>query len=74
MGAEGQGRSTMIDLLSRIYRPRNGNILVGNVPLHLVDMQRTVATVERNATMFEMTILENIKLGATNKNILLGSS
>lgn len=67
VGGVGSGKSTLLSLLSRIYDPPPGTILmdgrdVRSIPLKALRTQ--VAAVPQEAFLFSETIEENIALGA----------
>jgi ABC-type multidrug transport system fused ATPase/permease subunit len=64
VGASGEGKSTIIDLLYRFCDPQEGRILVGGVDLRDLDLKawrRTLGVVSQNLTLFNASIKENIR-------------
>ncbi|HKV11597.1 MAG TPA: ABC transporter ATP-binding protein [Thermoanaerobaculia bacterium] len=66
MGESGGGKTTIARLLLRFYRPREGSLLLGGVPLEQVgrrDLSRAVSYVAQDVFLFEGTIRNNVCLG-----------
>ncbi|MFG0263117.1 MAG: ABC transporter ATP-binding protein, partial [Novipirellula sp. JB048] len=66
VGANGSGKSTMVDLLPRFYDPRQGAVLLDNVSLKeysLRDLRRYVTVVSQQAALFADTVANNIAYG-----------
>ncbi|MEN2395867.1 ABC transporter transmembrane domain-containing protein [Pseudomonas halotolerans] len=66
VGPSGAGKSTVYDLLLRFYDPAQGQILIDDVPLTLLDpldLRRHFALVSQNPALFFGTVEENIRYG-----------
>ncbi|WP_041598339.1 ABC transporter ATP-binding protein [Hahella chejuensis] len=66
VGATGSGKSTLIKLLLRFYRPRQGSILVDGVPIEqlpLKELRGAIGLVSQDVFLFEGSIRENIAYG-----------
>ncbi len=66
VGATGAGKSTVVNLLTRLYEPQRGRILVDGVELPAYDkhaLRSRMAIVLQDPFLFTTTILENIALG-----------
>ena len=66
VGPTGSGKSTLVDLIPRIYDPTEGEILLDGVPLERLDpweLRRVIGTVPQDAFLFSETLQENIGLG-----------
>ena len=66
VGATGAGKTTVLKLLTRLYDPDQGRILLDGVDLRdhrLAQLRSRVALVPQDVFLFEGTILENIRLG-----------
>ncbi len=76
VGESGAGKSTMTKLLSRLYEPEGGRILVDGYDINRVELyslRRQVGVVPQETLLFEGTILENIALtnpDATTEEII----
>ena len=70
-GESGSGKTTFVDLLSGLYMPTNGSILVDNEDIknNLYDWRMKIAYVPQNITLFNSTIEENIAIGETHDEI-----
>ncbi len=66
VGRSGSGKSTLIRLLSRLYEPSEGEILLDGVALKeyvLADLRRQIAVVTQDISLFNDTIARNIAYG-----------
>jgi len=64
VGHSGSGKSTMLNLIPRIYDPINGNILIDEEDIkniNLDSLRREISIVDQNTTLFDDTVLNNIK-------------
>ncbi|MEG2708114.1 MAG: ABC transporter ATP-binding protein, partial [Vagococcus sp.] len=69
VGATGAGKSTLAQMIARMYDPTEGNILVGDVDLKDVskaDLRENVALVLQKAILFSGTIADNLRQGSKN--------
>ncbi|KAB0792508.1 hypothetical protein PPYR_14467 [Photinus pyralis] len=67
VGSSGCGKSTCIQLIQRYYDPSSGNVFIDDhnvADLDLAWMRSHIGVVGQEPVLFEMTIAENIKLGA----------
>jgi ATP-binding cassette subfamily B protein len=65
-GRSGAGKSTWIKVLLRLLHPEQGNVKLGQTPLHLVgrdELARTIGYVGQNPFVFAGTMHENIAYG-----------
>jgi len=66
MGPSGCGKTTLLYLLSRLYEPQRGEILVDGTPLEKVRMgslRRAVGVVPQEAQIFSGSVRDNIAYG-----------
>jgi ATP-binding cassette subfamily B protein len=66
VGPTGAGKSTVIDLLARLYDPTEGRILLDGVPLTDVDpaeLRTRIGMVPQDSFLFSQTIQHNVALG-----------
>lgn len=67
VGRSGSGKSTLVRLLSRLYEPSVGEVLLDGVPIReyrLTDLRRQIAWVSQDVAMFDDTVYANIAYGA----------
>ena len=75
VGESGGGKSTIANLLMRLYEPDAGQILVDDAPIDAVSrtsLRAAIATVFQDAALFSGTVRENIayaQLDATDERI-----
>ena len=63
VGTSGSGKTTLLKLLLQFYKPRNGEIKIGDSPLHNIHSKlwrREVGVVMQDGFIFNDTILKNI--------------
>ncbi|MCK5801965.1 MAG: ABC transporter ATP-binding protein [Lentisphaeria bacterium] len=66
MGASGAGKSTMLNLFSRLYEPSHGSISIDGIPLSkisIASLRTCVGVVPQEAQVFAGTIRDNIAYG-----------
>ena len=67
VGANGAGKSTLVKLLTRMYDPNEGQILLNGIPLAEYDLdslRRGIAVVYQDFAQFALTFGENVAVGA----------
>ena len=69
IGANGAGKSTTLKTISGILRPRRGEILFNDIPLHRLEPYKLIETgivhvPEARRLFVEMTIEENLDMGS----------
>ncbi len=68
VGANGAGKSTLVKLLTRMYDPTGGEIMIDGVPIRSYDvgsLRRRISVVYQDFARFALTLDENISVGAT---------
>jgi len=66
VGENGQGKTTMVKLITRLYDPTEGQILLDGVDLReyeLEDLYREIGVIFQDFMRYEMTAAENIAIG-----------
>lgn len=66
LGKTGSGKSTILDLVARLYDVTEGEILIDDVPvteINLDSLRNSIGAVPQDAFLFSDTIAENIKFG-----------
>ena len=69
MGDIGSGKTTVLELLCRIYDPSNGKILIDDLNIKRVnieDLRNSIGYVPQSTFLFSETINKNIKFGNEN--------
>jgi subfamily B ATP-binding cassette protein MsbA len=75
VGLSGSGKSTLLNMIPRIYMPTNGVISIDNQDIssvNLASLRNQISIVDQNITLFDDTILNNIKYArpdASNNDI-----
>lgn len=75
VGHSGAGKSTIVNLLTRLYDPEQGNILVDNIELRSCtqkSLREQIGLVSQEVILFNTSIRENIRMGyleATDKEV-----
>ncbi len=76
VGQSGAGKSTLTKLISRLYEPESGRILVDGYDINRVELyslRRQIGVVPQETLLFEGTVMENIALtnpDATTEEII----
>ena len=66
VGENGAGKTTLVKLLSRLYEPTEGQILLDGLPLEaysLADLRANIGVIFQDYIKYEMTVAENIAVG-----------
>lgn len=69
IGNTGSGKSTVLELIGRLYDVTNGNYTVDDIPItqvNLESLRKAIGYVPQDAFLFSDTIENNIKFGATD--------
>ena len=70
IGENGQGRTTVVKLITRLYDPTEGQILLDGVDLReysLEDLHSHIGVIFQDFMRFEMTARENIAVGRVDR-------
>ncbi len=68
VGPSGGGKSTLVNLLPRFFKPTSGHIFLDDIPLEdivLADVRKQIAFVSQDVILFNDTIAANVAYGAT---------
>ncbi|MCE2612728.1 ABC transporter ATP-binding protein/permease [Flavobacteriaceae bacterium D16] len=66
LGKTGSGKSTVLDLITRLYEATSGEIRIDGTPirqLNLKDLRSSIGAVPQDAFLFSDSIINNIKFG-----------
>ena len=69
IGGTGSAKSSLVNLISRLYDVTNGSVLVGGIDVrkyHLESLRNQVSVVLQKNVLFSGTILENLRWGDKN--------
>ena len=69
IGKTGSGKSTILDLVARLYDATAGEVLIDDVPvrrINLESLRSSIGAVPQDAFLFSDTIRNNIKFGKEN--------
>ncbi|HET8737867.1 MAG TPA: ABC transporter ATP-binding protein [Pricia sp.] len=69
LGKTGSGKSTILDLVARLYDVTSGEILIDGIPikqLNIDSLRQAIGAVPQDAFLFSDTIKNNIKFGKEN--------
>ncbi len=72
VGQNGAGKSTLVKLISRIYDPSKGSILINDIDLKKIDPDewgKDVAVLLQDYLMYEFTVGEHIAMGRSEEPI-----
>ena len=76
LGATGSGKTSLINLIPRLYDPTKGRVLIDGVDLKeytQAELRRNIALALQNAMLFSGTIADNIRFGrpeATDEEVI----
>jgi len=66
MGKTGSGKSTILELIGRLYDPTEGKVLIDGKPadaIHLESLRNSTGYVPQDAFLFSESIADNIRFG-----------
>jgi ATP-binding cassette subfamily B protein/subfamily B ATP-binding cassette protein MsbA len=69
VGSSGAGKSSIADLLTGLYQPSQGQILIDGNPLHNLDLiswQQRLGVVSQDTFLFNASLADNISYGTPN--------
>jgi len=76
LGKTGSGKSTILDLIARLYDVSSGEILIDDVPIkkvNLTNLRESIGAVPQDAFLFSDSIKNNIRFGkydATDEEVI----
>ena len=72
VGHSGSGKSTLLNMIPRIYSPNEGNIQIDEQDIskiNLNSLRKEISIVDQNVTLFDDTVLNNIKYANPDANL-----
>ncbi len=66
LGATGSGKTSLVNLIPRLYDPTEGRVLLDGVDVREInqsELRRNIAVALQNAILFSGTVAENIRFG-----------
>jgi subfamily B ATP-binding cassette protein MsbA len=72
VGPSGGGKSTLVNLLPRFFKPKAGRILLDQIPIEeimLADLRKQIAFVSQDVILFNDTIATNVAYGSSSEGI-----
>jgi ATP-binding cassette, subfamily B, bacterial len=66
VGGNGEGKTTLVKLMTRLYEPSNGRILLDGVDLReydLEDLHRQIGVIFQDFMRYDLTLRENLAIG-----------
>ena len=69
VGASGSGKSTIFNLITKLYRLESGSILVDNININEISynsLRNNLALIPQNPYIFNFSILDNLKVANPN--------
>ena len=70
VGKSGSGKTTILNLISKMYKTDSGNIFIDNININELSesyIRKNISIISQNPYLFDMSIKENLKLA--NENI-----
>src|SRR3989338_9165519 len=68
VGESGAGKTTIVNLILKFYKPSSGQILIGDKDykrLNHIDVRQLISLVFQDSELFSSTVLENVCYGTT---------
>ncbi len=72
VGRTGSGKSTLVQLLLRLYEPSSGSILIDEIPIpkiSLLSLRRQLGYVPQDVFLFSDTVANNISFGSKTDDL-----
>ena len=78
VGSNGSGKSTLVRILSRLYDPTSGQVLIDGHPssnYRVNDLRRATVILSQDTSIYPLSLAENIGLGhpalSSNKDMII---
>ena len=72
VGVNGSGKSTITNLINRLYDPESGEVLIDGVPImesNLADVRKSMTILRQNHVLYPLSLRENIALGLPDEDV-----
>ena len=72
VGATGSGKSSIVNLIARLYEPTDGEVLIDDRPigsLPLNTLRSSIGTVAQETFLFSKTLANNVRFGRTDTTL-----
>ncbi len=72
VGTIGSGKTTIINLISKLYTIESGNIFINNIPIEKIPftiLRKEIGIVQQESFLFSTTIAENIKFAKPDASL-----
>ena len=71
LGQTGSGKTTLIDLISGLLIPNNGQIFIDGVPVNnfLASWHKKISYIDQDVTLLDAPLIENIAIGQKSEKI-----
>ncbi|MBD1211101.1 MAG: ABC transporter ATP-binding protein [Ignavibacteria bacterium] len=72
VGETGSGKSTLVNLVPRLFNHTDGEVLIDGQPIHTIPLhtlRSAIAIVPQEAFLFSMNIADNIRFGKPNASM-----
>ncbi|WP_055668655.1 ABC transporter ATP-binding protein [Desnuesiella massiliensis] len=69
VGQSGSGKTSIIKLLLKLFRPSNGSIYINGININLIDtkaLRKSISYVDQHAFLFNRSLYENLIYSSTN--------
>lgn len=69
VGASGGGKTTLANIITRFFDPKEGRVLIGNIDIRDIPketLMNKVSFVFQNSRLIKTSILENVRMGKPN--------
>lgn len=69
VGSTGSGKSSIVNLIARLYEPTDGEILIDGRPLDTIPLdtlRSSIGTVTQESFLFSRTLANNVRFGRTD--------
>jgi len=79
VGRSGAGKSTILNLLQRLYDPARGHVLIAEQDIAEIsqdNLRRSIAVVHQDISLFHRSLMDNLRYGrpdATDEEILIAA-